>query len=277
MADTTAHDLLATFEPKDVTVRVLETLFKVIPGTPAFTFYRTIDEAAPLVAPTANLEQARAYAMDAGALRALKVANAIDTGDVGISVYTGLRSALKFFQGDRKAAAETDPQQGADAALKAAAIAYMTHSLFPGTLTEKVNALRATDAGQRLLAYYAVVEVAMPFADDVVTGAGGAVSSLMAKYGGKNVSRLESAAGLGASRESEGVMKELLGTLDGIVKNVSGHTATIAGAVTRVMPKALAATDTVAGAVATGADALPIYRVLGAQLVTEAALRRAQG
>ena len=89
----------------DLTVRVLETLFKVIPGTPAFTFYRTIDEAAPLVAPTANLEQARAYATEAGALRALKVANAIDTGDVGISVYTGLRSALKFFQGDRKAAA----------------------------------------------------------------------------------------------------------------------------------------------------------------------------
>jgi hypothetical protein len=55
MADTTAQDLLANFEPKDVTVRVLDTLFKVIPGTPAFTFYRTIDEAAPLVAPTANL------------------------------------------------------------------------------------------------------------------------------------------------------------------------------------------------------------------------------
>jgi hypothetical protein len=192
-------------------------------------------------------------------------------------VYTGLRSALKFFQGDRTAAAETDPQQGADAALKAAAIAYMTHSLFPGSLTEKVQALRATDAGQRLLAYYAAVEVAMPFADDVMKGTGGAVSSLMAKYGGSNLSRLESAAGLGASRESEGVMKELLGTLDGVVKSVSSHTGAIAAAVTKVMPKALAATDTVAGAVATGADALPVYRILGAQLVTEAALRRAQG
>jgi hypothetical protein len=277
MAETTAHDLLATFQPKDVTVRVLETLFKVIPGTPAFAFYRTIDEAAPLVAPGADLAQARAFTNDAGALRAIKVANAIDTGDVGISVYTGLRSALKFFQGDRKAAAETDPQQGADAALKAAAIAYMTHVLFPGTLSEKVQALRATDAGQRLLAYYAAVEVAMPFADDIATNTGNAVTSLMAKYGGKNISRLESAAGLGAGRESEGVMKELLGTLDGIVSNVSKHTGTIAGAVTKVMPKVLAATDTVAGAVATGADALPVYRVLGSQLVMEAALRRAQG
>jgi hypothetical protein len=277
MADTSAHDLLSSFQPKDVTVRVLETLFKVIPGTPAFAFYRTLDEAAPLVAPRANLEQARAYVMEPGSLRAVKVANAIDTGDVGISVYTGLRSALKFFQGDRAAAAETDPQQGADAALKAAAIAYMTHTLFQGSLTEKVNALRATDAGQRLLAYYAAVEVAMPFADDIVTNSGNAVSALMAKYGGKNLSRLEGAAGLGASRESEGVMKELMGTLDGIVSKVSAHTGTIASAVTKVMPRALAATDTVAGAVATGADALPIYRILGAQLVTEAALRRAQG
>jgi hypothetical protein len=277
MAETSAHDLLSTFQPKDVTVRVLEALFKVIPGTPAVTFYRSIDEAAAIVAPNANLEQARAYASDAGALRAIKVANAIDTGDVGISVYTGIRSALKFFQGDRKAAGETDPQQGADAALKAAAIAYMTHTLFPGSLSEKVQALRATDAGQRLLAYYAAVEVAMPFADDVVSNTGNAVTALMAKYGGKNLSRLEGAAGLGASRESEGVMKELLGTLDGIVSNVSKHTGTIAGAVTKVMPRALAATDTVAGAVATGADALPVYRILGAQLVTEAALRRAQG
>jgi hypothetical protein len=277
MAATTAPDMLKEFEPKDVTVRVLDALFRVIPGTPAFVFYPTVDAALPLVAPSANLATAMTYMGEPGSLRALKVANAIDTGDVGLTIYTGLRSAMKFFSGDRKAAAETDPQQGADAALKAAAIAYMTYSLFPGSMSEKVQALRATDAGQRLLAYYAAVEVAMPFADDVMTSTGGAVSTLVAKYGGKNLSRLESAAGLGASKESEGVLKELLGTLDGIVKSVSSHTGTIAGALTKVMPKALAATDKVAGAVATGADALPVYRILGAQLVTEAALRRAQG
>lgn len=274
----TIESVLASFSEQDATVRTLWAIFGAVPGAPPVSFYQSLDEARMLVFPElddAGMERARARATSPEVLRALKVADAIDTGDVGITVFTGVRSALTFFFGDKTKALDTDAQQGADAALKAIAIAWLTHTLISGPVTEKVNRLRALPSGEALLTYYAAVEIALPFADDAVSGAGGLVSKLIERYGANNAGRLDLAAGSGAADAARGVLANLTGPLDGMVQALSTHTARIATAAQQWLPPAIATAGTVAGAVATAADALPVYRLLGARLAAEVVLQEA--
>jgi hypothetical protein len=274
----TIESVLAGFSEQDATVRVLWAIFGAVPGAPPVSFYTSLDEARMLVFPDlddAGMERARARANSPELLRALKVADAIDTGDVGITVFTGVRSALTFFFGDKSKALDTDAQQGADAALKAVAIAWLTHSMFSGSVQEKVQKLRALPSGEALLTYYAAVEIALPFADDVVSGAGGIVSKLIDRYGAGNAARLDLAAGSGAADAARGVLANLTGPLDSMVQALSEHTTRIATAAQQWLPPAIATAGTVAGAVATAADALPVYRLLGARLAAEVALQEA--
>lgn len=274
---TAVDTALAGLAPTDVSYRLLGGLFKVLPGAPEVPFYGSLADAHRLVAPNADLTRATAFANSDDAARALKVASAIDVGDVGISVYTGITSALSFFFGGpakKKAALETDPQQAADAALKALAIAYLTSQLYEGGVGDKVAALRASPAGQALLYYYCAVEVALPFADDLVSGTGHMIGKIMDRFGGDTASKLDLAGGAGAAAAATGVMGGLTGALDGVLAKTAPFASKIAETGKSFLPTALGAADTVAGAVATGADALPMYRLLGARLVAEAALAR---
>ncbi len=277
-APRTVDSALAAFTEDDATVRLLWALFGAIPGAPAVSFYRSLDEARMLVFPDlddAGLERARALALEPSATRALTVADAIDTGDIGISVFTGVRSALTFFFGDRAKVLDTDAQQGADAALKMVAIAWLTHTLIPGSVPEKVARLRALPSGEALLTYYAAVELALPFADDAVSGAGGLLARLLERYGPANRGRLDGAVGPGAEAVANGILGELVGPVDAMARALSAHAQTIAAAAQQWLPPAIATAGTVAGAVATAADALPIYRLLGARLAAEVCLQEA--
>lgn len=274
----TVETALAGFTESDATVRLLWSLFGAIPGAPSVSFYTSLDEARMLVFPElddAGLERARALCAQPQAQKALAVADAIDTGDVGISVFTGVRSALTFLFGDKAKALDTDAQQGADAALKLVAIAWMAHTLIPGTVPEKVARLRALPSGEALLTYYAAVELALPFADDVVAGTGSLISRLLNRYGAANKGRLDGAVGEGAEAVAGGMLDALIGPVDTMARAVSEHTQTIATAAQKWLPPALATAGTVAGAVATAADALPIYRLLGARLAAEVCLQEA--
>lgn len=277
----TIDQMLAPFGEGDATVKLVWAVLGVVPGSEPLDFYHSLAEARMLTTPDLDdegLARAIAYTMEPGTTKALQAADWIDTGDVGISVFTGLRSALTFFFGDRQKAFETDAQQGADAALKALAIAWVTHQLFPGSPAEKVKALQAVPAGRALLTWYAAVEIALPFADDVASTTGSVLGKLLDRYGGQAVAaRLDGAAGAGAGEAAAGVLGGLTGPLDTIIQSVSAHTAEIADTAKQYLPTALATAGTVAGAVATAADALPVYRLLVARLATEAALHRARG
>lgn len=271
--------MLADFHENNVTVKLVWAIFGAIPGAPVLSSYQSLLEAQLLVLPELPpeaLAAAVAHANSAESMAALKVADAIDTGDIGISIYTGLRSALTFFFGDRSKAMETDPQQGADAALKALAIAWMAHTLFPGSVADKVRQLRAVPAGEALLTYFAAVELALPFADDALLASGSIITRLLEKYSGA-FAKLDLAAGAGAAAAAQGMLSELTVPLDGIVRSVAQQTTNIAAAAQKFLPAAIATAGTIAGAAATAADALPVYRYLGARLVTEAALYRAAG
>lgn len=277
MSVPTVGALLERYHETDVTPRLVWGIFEVIPGAPAVSYYRTLEEARMLVRPElddAGLARAQAWAAGPEVAAALKVADAIDTGDMGISVFSGLKSAYSFFFGDKQKALDTDPQQGADAALKALAIAWLAWRLFPGTVTEKIAKLRSLPAGEALLTWFAAVEIALPFTDDALLEAGSIVSALMRKYGG-SLSKLEMFAGPGAVTNASGVLGELTQPLDEVVRSVAAHSAKIATAAQRYLPQAIATAGTVAGAAATAADALPVYRFLVARLCAEAALQRA--
>lgn len=278
----TVESVLAGFSEDDATVRLLWALFGAIPGAPPVSFYRSLDEARMLLFPDLDDDafvRAQAYAASPAVKQALDAADAIDTGDVGITVLTGVRTALTFFFGDRSKALETDAQQGADAALKAVAIAWMIHVLVPGAPLEKIRRVRELPSGEALLTYYAAIELALPFADDAVSGTGTLLQRLLDRFGAKNRGRLDTAAGAGSEAAANGVLAGLMEPVDTLVRSLAGHTQQIAAATRQWLPPALATAGTVAGAVATAADAMPVYRLLGARLAAEVAIqegRRAQ-
>ncbi|MCS6898426.1 MAG: hypothetical protein RMJ98_01440 [Myxococcales bacterium] len=265
---------LQGFTNEDYTVRLCSAIFGTLPFAPPMPSYRTLDGAIQTLFPQATPHQkARAteLASSEGIRSVLWVANAIDTGDAGIAVYSGLKSAFSFFfgSGSRMDALETDPQQGTDAGLKLLGLAYMIHKAFPGALQDKVQLFQITPAGQALAIYYGAVEIALPFSDNLVQSGGDFLQRLMSRYGNDASSKLGGALGGAAVQEAQGMLSALMGPIQGVLNQVAPHAQTIANTAKQYIPGFMNAADKVAGAVATGADALPVYRYLGTRLAAE--------
>ena len=264
---------LAEFQTADYTVRICHAIFGVIPFAPPMLPYRNLDEAITALYPQASPEvRARALelASSEGVKTSLWTASAVDTGDAGIAVFSGMKSALGLFFGDRKSALETDSQQGVDAGLKLLAIGYIVSKLFPGSVTDRVQLFHLAPAGQALSIYYAAVEVALPFADNLATGGGHLVQDLMQRYGQNAASKLGAVVGGAGIAEAQGMMGSLLQPVEGVVTQVAPFAQRIAESAKEYVPGFLSAADQVAGVVATGADALPVYKYLCARLAAEA-------
>ena len=269
MAAQTIEGNLASFTETDASVRLIWAVFSVIPGAPPLSFYSSLGEAQMLLypeLPAEGLERAAAFATEPGALRALEVSDFIDKGDVGIAAFSGAAAVFQLFFGDKKKALDTDPQQGADAALKVLAIAYLIHQLIPGSVAEKAALFRGTQAGEALLTWYGAVEIALPFADDAVLAGGSVIGRMVEKYGGGHLAKLDAVGGPGAGANAQAMLGALSGPLDNVIANVSKYTHQIADTAKAYLPPAIATAGTVAGAVATAADALPVYRLLVARL-----------
>ncbi len=277
MSVQTIESNLASFSENDASVKLVWAVFSVIPGAPALSFYRSIPEAQMLLYPELTpdgLARAMIHAHEPGTIRSLEVADFVDKGDIGIAALGGAAAMFQLFFGDKKKALDTDPQQGADAALKALAMAYLIHQLIPGSIGEKVATLRATQAGEALLTWYAAVEIALPFADDAVLKGGSIVGTLIEKYGSGHLAKLDMIGGAGAGGNAQAMLGALSGPLDNVVVNVANYTVQIANTAKAYLPTAIATAGTVAGAVATAADALPVYRLLIARLAAEVCLAR---
>lgn len=276
MSTISVEGLLSQFSADDATFKLLAALSTAVPTSQEPIFYHSIDEARLLVAPDLDdegLERARARLGSPEYLSGLKVADAIDKGDVGLSVFTGLRSAFSFFFGKKKSL-EADAQQGADAIMKAAGIAWMTHCFYRGSPPEKIRLLRETPAGQSLLVWYAAADICLPFADDAAVGAGNFFSSLLSRYGTRHLNKLDLAAGAGTGAAATGMIAGMTQPLEEIIQSVSVHTRDMAEKARAYLPSAIATADTISSAVATAADVLPVYRLLAARLAIEAALRQ---
>lgn len=265
---------LAEFKPEDYTVRLCNVVFKVLPFVSAPTPYANLGDAVVAFNPSptqAMFGKATEFAQSESVTKTLWVANAIDTGDAGIAVYSGVRSAVVLFFGENKGdALETDPQQAVDAALKLLALCYIIYRLFPGSIPDRVRAFYSLPAGQSLAMYYAAVEVGLPFADNIVTAGGHFVQNLYQRYGTQASDKLRGIIGADDLANSQGILSSVMQPMEGAVQKVAPYANQIANAAKQYVPGALNVADKAAGIVATGADAMPVYRYLGARLTAEA-------
>jgi hypothetical protein len=265
--------VLADFPKDAVTVRVSNAIFGAVPFAPRSPGYGSLTECAHAFYPQfSDATQTHVFklAQSEGVHSALRVASAIDTGDTGIAVYSGVQSALKMFFGGGTKAIDTDTEQGVDAALKLLGIAYIVYELFPGSPQEKVAAFYATPAGQALTFYYAAVEVGIPFADNLLSAGGNAVQTILSRHGGAAAGKLAMIpGGAQVASAAQSVVGTLIAPIEGAVRQVTPYVHQIAGAATQHLPGIMGAADKVAGAVAAGADVLPFYRYLVGRLAAE--------
>jgi tellurite resistance protein len=263
---------LREFGPDDCTVKLCNALFSAIPGTPTQIPFLTLNQAFDaLYASGLAPVRARAEALASGEAVAtgLKVVSAIDTADTGIAAFSGMKSLVGLATGQGVNALETDAQQGVDAVLKLLGLAYLIHSVYPGSVQEKMQLFYTTPTGQALLIYYAAVEVGMPFADNVLVAGGSFVSDLFGKYGPSAAEKLGGLLPAGGVAAAQGMMGSLLAPVDNLVQRVSPYAKTAATAVSGFLPTAMNVLDKAAGAAATAIDAMPVYRYLGARVLAE--------
>lgn len=264
---------LAEFPPDAVTVRVAHAIFGAVPFAPKQPAYGSLGECIQAFYPQLPEDKQTLvfkHAQSENVAIALTTAGYIDTGDTGIAVYSGVTSALTMFFGKGTVALDTDTEQGVDATMKLFALAYIIHKLFPGSPQDAASAFYTTPAGQALAYYYASVDVALPFADNLLSAGGNVIQTLLGRHGGAAASKLALLPGGGQiASTAQSMMGTLVAPIEGAVRQVTPYVSNIAGSAVKHLPGVMSAADKVAGAVATGADVLPFYRYLVARLAAE--------
>ena len=283
MTATASDAFLREFKQKDVTVKLCRSILAVIPFAPRFQWYSSIFEAAEHL--HGDADEATRAAVVARASEILEskpfkdvlwAAESLDTGDKGISLYTGVRTAFSFFFGDRSNAFDVAAQQRADGALKALGLSYMVHRLFDGPVLEQIDHLLVLPTGRSLLVYYGAIEVALPFTDEVLEGGEHFVSGLVKKYATGSTMKLSPIAGADGVEGAQSALPYLIDLLDRVTYHSVTHLDAITQSARKYLPKAFAKGDNLPSLVATGADAMPVYMFLVARLVVEAALWQAR-
>jgi hypothetical protein len=275
--------MMQSFKADDYTVKLVSGVSSVVPFAPKFQFYNGLEDAVRAVIPNATpaqLERARQLATEESVENALWVADALNTGSKGIAVYTGLKSAFNMFFGAKGARTfEADPEQAADAALKGMGMAYIIHKLFPGGVGDQLNAFKTLKAGETMALYYASMEVALPFLDNVISDGPKVIERLMGHGGADHAARLAQLTGNpGAAQAATGILASFMGPLSALTASASQHLGPITEMAKQHLPGMMETTDKVTGAIATAVDLMPVWRLLGSRLAAESvAYRVARG
>ena len=134
--------LLGSFDAGAPSVRLVNGVCRVVPFAPELTLWFSMVEGLKHLDPEARkpvLDRAVELTRTEEAQRALWMIKALDTADSGISVFSGVRSAVKMYQAqsgeERLDALETDTQQAVDAVLKGLALAFVISKLYTGSIT----------------------------------------------------------------------------------------------------------------------------------------------
>ena len=269
---------LADYDPQKLTVKLVGTILGSIPFAPPTKAYTDLAGALAFEhadAPEGVLERAIALAAEKPVADAMKVAKVLDTSSTGLSIFTGLQSAMALF-GRGAEPTKAAVQQKADAAMKAIGLGFAIHRLFPEGLLDRIEVVQSLPAGRTLLVYYGAVEVALPFVVEVnADDSHHFVTQLLQKHSAGPLAKLAPAIGQEGLKGAQGALGEMLGLLDKVVDHTIQHVDAIAGHATQILPKSFGKGDA-AELVATGADALPVYQWLVARLIVESLLYRAR-
>ncbi|MCB1327420.1 MAG: hypothetical protein H7A21_08425 [Spirochaetales bacterium] len=279
VSDNRIDEALVYFKDDDFTVRMMSTLFSVLPFAPDFRTYYNVEGAVKRLQPDASeaaIAKAQQLALEDDVVSALKVGRALDTADTGLGIVTGARniySHVKDTPGRRTF--EADPQQAADAAIKALAMAYMVAKLFDGGITDKVRQFFELKAGKEMALYFASAEVALPFTDNLLEAGGNWMNSLLESAGKDSQKRFEGFAGGGALGQAKQILEQLQTQMDGFLAQVKMYADPLLEKAKSIAPTVLNAADSISGGVATAVDFMPAWRYLSARLAAESVASRA--
>lgn len=266
------NENLSQFKENDYTVKLLSSIYNIVPVDVNFQFYHTFEDGLKRIKPDISeqdIEKAKAKLNDEKIQSTLKAFSYIDTSDKLIAGYAGLKNILNLFSsgGSKKRIFESDPQQALDAGTKGLLILYAVNQLYSGDFNSKINKFKTTPAGIEILIYYTLVEIALPFTDNLIEGSVDVISKLF-KNQGDIQSKFQS-LGLGSSMLDMSNMNSLKDSLAIYLDKVKSYVNPVAQKIKEYLPTAMNITDSVTGAVATGADLLPVWTLLGTRLVTE--------
>lgn len=271
---------LVDFKENDATVKLVSTLLNVMPFVPDFRYYYNVQGAVARIAPgadAATVDRAVQLAGGEDFSQVVKAGRALDAIDSGLGVFTGIKNVYDHIKKQNARTFEADPQQAADAAVKALTLGYIIVKLFPGGPIDKVRAFLELPAGQELALYYAAVELALPFADNLAEGGLDLLGKVIEKNRAEMEQRLASFASPADADAAKTVLGELQQRMGQMLGQVKVYAGPLAEKLQSYMPTILNAADSVSGGLATAVDMLPAYRLLCARLAAEAAAKRAVG
>lgn len=269
---------LQEFDADDKTVRLVNAVMRIVPKAPDYHHagsLKMLVQQLRMAPSPENMNRIRALGAEDRVSDALWMASALDTGDKVYGAYSGVKQAMNLFFGGKRRNVDFDTAQRNDAALKALGIAYMLHKAIPGSIPDKVRAFADMESGQMLIAWYAGVEIVLPFADNIISEGPRLLDKLLDSAVASQMQRLSKLPGAGSL---DGV-KETLGGLTVHLKNginrAQDKAPKLAEAARRVVPAVGRMADVGTGMAAQAADMMPVYRLLGGRFIAEATIRRA--
>ena len=266
------QETLRQFKEDDYTVKLVSTIFHIIPLEKPYVFYNEFENGLRRIIPDLkeeDLQKAYQLLNDPQIQSTLKAFIYVDTSDKLISSFAGIKNVLNLFGmgSNQKRTFESDPEQVLDAGVKALMIAYAINNLYSGDIKTKIQQLIQIPAGIELLIYYSLIEIALPFTDNLIEGSSNALSKLFQHQ--HEIENKFNTLGIGNLENSTEIISSLQNTLPSYLDKVKNYVNPVANKIKEYIPTALNIADSATGVIASGADLLPVWTFLGARLITE--------
>ncbi len=265
---------LLEYKEEDHTVKICKFIFDNVPTTPDFYFYRDISSAikrySDNITPELLKNIRNTLDFNSNLQSILKTAQTIDKVDGALSFYSGLKNTYEILnKKDRKRTFESDPQQALDAGLKTIALFYIINQTSENNSFETFLKIKA---GKELLYYFLVIELALPFTDNLIEEGGKFIYKLLHKNESKIQEKFVSFANYESYQNSINLLEKMEKELDTLLTSISKFIKPFEDQLTNKLPKILNVSDSVTGGIATYLDILPIWKFLGARVAMEAAI-----
>lgn len=262
---------LNQFQESDYTLKLLTTIYSIVPMNTSFKFYNQFEDGLKRIKPDltqSEIEIALNKLNEENIQSALKAFNYVDTSDKLIAGYAGIKNVLNLFgMGNQKRTFESDPQQALDAGVKGLVIAYAINKLYSGDISTKIHKLQNTPAGIELLIYYVLLEIAIPFTDNLIEGSSQAIQKLLGNK--REIQNKFQTLGLNIDNSTE-ILENIQNSFSNYLDKVKNYVNPVANKIINFFPTAMNIADSVTGVISTSADLLPVWTFLGARLTTEA-------
>jgi hypothetical protein len=266
------QETLQQFKEDDYTVKLVSAIFNIIPMEKPYVFYNEFENGLRRIKPgltEEDLKKAYQLLSDPNIESTLKAFTYVDTSDELISSYAGIKNVLNLFGmgSNQKRTFESDSEQGLDAGVKALVIAYALNNLYTGDLKSKIQGLIQTPAGVELLIYYSLIEIALPFTDNLIEGSSNTISKLFQNQ--HEIQNKFNSLRIGELNNATETLNSLQKTIPIYLDKVKNYVQPAAEKIKVYLPTALNIADSATGVIASGADLLPVWTFLGARLITE--------